>query len=288
MKHFYLLVTCLLVASCATYQPLKPQVNFHPAINAQLGPLPEGLGIQLHFYDVNDKSFAKLDQLKPKLLRFDFLWEVTEPRKGVYDFTNHDKVLSQAARWDAWTIMILSYGNSHYPGSMPPTNDVATTAMINAVQTGVKRWKDRKVIYELWNEPDENDFWPNSSVDDYKAWSEKMIAAIYQVDSSACIIAPAMSGTHSSWMKVAKMKPFRSLSAITVHPYRSDPPETIIRDINRSRLEIEGIPGIISKNPLAIQTMAGLKPIAIGEFGYSLKKVDPETQAVYMARSWLG
>ena len=143
-----------------------------------------------------------------------------------------------------------------------------------------KRYADEAIIWELWNEPNLDNFWkPKPNVADYMKWVKSVVSAIRESDPGACIIAPATSGFDFLFIESCFKQGLLDLvDGISVHPYRnaSMGPETAIDEYNTLAAMIE-------------HYTRGKKqiPIISGEWGYTTSEMAPELQGKYLARQWL-
>ncbi|NIA31894.1 MAG: cellulase family glycosylhydrolase, partial [Actinobacteria bacterium] len=143
-----------------------------------------------------------------------------------------------------------------------------------------KRYAGKKIIWELWNEPNLDKFWrPKSNVDDYMAWCKAVVPSIRQADSSACIVGPAVSSIDFAFLENCFKQGLLDLvDGVTVHPYRSPgrSPETAIPEYNQLKLLID------QYRPDGKDI-----PVLSGEWGYNTTVMSRELQGKYLPRQWL-
>ncbi|NLP10338.1 cellulase family glycosylhydrolase, partial [bacterium] len=142
------------------------------------------------------------------------------------------------------------------------------------------RYADKEIIWELWNEPDLDQFWtPLPNVDDYMVWCRTVTPVIRQHDRDACIVAPAVSGFDFAFLESCFAKGLLELvDGVSVHPYRNARlgPESALPEYEMLKIMIE------EYRPTKKQI-----PILSGEWGYSTAYLSPELQGNYLARQWL-
>ena len=88
-----------------------------------------------------------------RLLRFDLVWNTTEPRPGEYDFSGYDCWLPVI--WDAGirVLLILDYHNSAYNGFGSPSTPAGVAAYSRFAAAAAKHYQGRDVVWEIYNEP---------------------------------------------------------------------------------------------------------------------------------------
>lgn len=127
----------------------------------------------------------------------------------------------------------------------------------------------------MWNEP-------NGSNVPAAAYAKLAIAvgqAIHRVDPHALFVGPALAGMDGGWLKqIFQDGVLKEFDAVTVHPYRQAPPETVGKDyVNIRQL-------------IARYSPAGRSiPLISGEWGYSTTwmQYDANRQGKYLAREFL-
>ena len=88
-----------------------------------------------------------------RLLRFDLVWNVTEPRPGVYDFSSYDCWLPTVWAGGLRVLLILDYANSAYNGFGSPSTPAGVAAFARWAGAAAKHYADKDVIWEVYNEP---------------------------------------------------------------------------------------------------------------------------------------
>ncbi len=259
--------------------------------------LPQGVGVNIHFVTGHERELDLIQAGGFKFVRMDFAWTATEKVKGQYDWSEYDQFLDNLDKRGLRTILILDYSNPLYEQSVVCTNPMnnqlhtaiaapqhpeSVTAFVRWAAAGVQHFRDRHVVWEIWNEPN-IEFW--SPVPDAKQYATLALAtckAIRQVVPNATIIGPASSEFPWDFLETLfKAGALEYLDAVSVHPYRrpNRPPETAAADFKQLR-ELIGR-----------YAPPGRKvPILSGEWGYassSKKGVPLETQAAYAVRQQL-
>jgi hypothetical protein len=118
-----------------------------------------------------DRDYANYDSYKDylaplgiKRIRIQTGWAKTEKEKGVYDWEWLDYIINDATKRSLQPWMQLSYGNTIYEGGGGinlaggiPMSEEALKAWDNWVAASVKRYKDKAIEWEIWNEPNFGD-----------------------------------------------------------------------------------------------------------------------------------
>lgn len=247
-------------------------------------PLPAGnttdsLGVNIHFTDPQTGEMERLAAAGFRWIRMDFSWDQIEKQKGVYDFTPYDRLLQALEPHGIRALFILSYGNALYQPGAPSTPE-ARAAFVRFVTAAVQRFRGRGILWEMWNEPNLAQFWqPSPSPDDYAALAEAVGRAIRATAPEEWYIGPAVSGMDFAFLEKCFQKGLLQYwDAVSVHPYRGMPPETVLPDYLRLRTLIDRY------TPRGKQI-----PVISGEWGYSelYAGLDVEKQARYIVRQAL-
>ena len=255
----------------------NPALGSNPAITQNLEPFPRGFGVNIHFTHPKPGEMELLQKLGVGWIRNDLAWSETERQVGRYDFSNYDFLFDELERANIRPLFILDYGNGIYQ-SGPPTSDVAIAAHERWVRATVSHYKGKKIVWEIWNEPNLEQFWkPKPDADAYARLAVRTAKAIRETDPGAVIIAPGCSGFDWSFLETCFQSGLLQLiDGVSVHPYRSAAPETVIPDYKRLR----GMIRFFSPNREV--------PIVCSEWGYSTfsKGVSEAKQASYLSRMW--
>jgi hypothetical protein len=285
-RHFkYALACCLLSGS------LRAQIPT-PIV-------PAGVGVNIHFVRGHEKDLDLIAACGFKFVRMDFSWEETEPKAGEYDWAAYEELSEHLARHGLRAIYILDYVNAAYEpmvesrravGEAVPERHLASprhpesvAAFARWAAAAARHFRERSVIWEIYNEPN-GGFWrPKPDVAEYTALALATGKAVREAESGAIIIAPAMSGFDWNFLEpFLRSGVLQYLDGVSVHPYRrpDQPPETAAADYTRLRELIDRFAPEAKRNRI---------PILSGEWGYSSnrKGVSLSTQAQYAVRQQL-
>ena len=249
-----------------------------------LADVSSSTGVNIHFTGAPAKDLDMIQQAGFGWIRMDFGWGAIERKKGTYRFDDYDALLDGLSARGIKALFILDYSNSLYEKDRSVRTEEGRKAFARFAAEAAKRYRGRGVRWEVWNEPNLEGFWrPQPAADDYAALVIECAKAIRAADPDAVILAPASSGFPWSFLeRIFEKGVLEHIDEVSVHPYRSSPPETVAEDYARLR-------ELIAKN-----LPAGRKapPIVSGEWGYSTlhhggKPFSPEVQGMYLAREFL-
>ncbi len=264
-----------------------------PSVYGEAPALPDsrdpiaGMGVNIHFTDAKPGELEMLSQAGFRWVRSDINWAQTEKQAGVYDFSAHDRLLAALDRFHLRAVVILDYTNPLYDGGKPSCTEAGRRAFAKWAVAAVTHFKDRGVIWEVWNEPNGEWFWkPKPNPDDYAKLAVTVTTAIHDAVPDEIVTGPALS-VGLPWPSpprlhfldvVAGSGVLNFWPAITVHPYLQTGPESYGSVYNTCR-------AIIQKHLAPEQNVA----LICGETGYTTTwhGIDDATQGKYLARLFL-
>lgn len=245
---------------------------------AEPQPIWPGFGINIHFTTPQPGEMALLKSAGFQYVRMDFHWAATEKVKGQYDFSAYDGLLKELKTARIRPLFILDYGNDLYqPG--PPTTLEARAAFARWAAAAASRYRGEEIVWEIWNEPNISMFWqPHPSPEDYARLALAAARAVKKADPSARLIAPGTSTIDINFLAQGLTQEILGLiDGVSVHPYRTDSPETAWEEFGRLR-------GLIRE---AAPPGRGELPIISSEWGYTTTDVPEAVQAAYLGRMML-
>jgi hypothetical protein len=243
--------------------------------------VPAGLGVNIHFTEPGPREMERFAEAGYRLIRNDLAWEAIERVPGHYDFSAYDRLRGHLARAGARPIFILDYGNRLHDQGQAPRSDSARAAFARFAAAAARHFRGQGVIWEIWNEPNLDQFWkPEADAKAYARLALETARAVRNADPDAVILAPGSSGFPWAFLEtVFAAGLLEHIDAVSVHPYREQPPETAGDDYGRLRALIARYA------PPARRSM----PIVSSEWGYStaVGAVSEARQADYLSRQWL-
>ena len=220
--------------------------------------VPDGLAVNIKHAGMAAKDMDRLADAGFRIVRFDLAWSSVEKKAGVYDFIkngqNYDALVDEMGKRNVRVLFILAYGNSLYCRKdakgkpVGPDSAESRQAYANFAAAAAKRYAGKKVIWEIWNEPNFAFYWKiDKGSSSAQLWSEMAkvaIPAIRAADPDAYIIGPSLSGpsqgdvfdqnvvsgNSTAWLnEVAATGALSLVDAISIHPYRDWWPETFVQ-----------------------------------------------------------
>ena len=246
--------------------------------------IPDGFGVNIHFTGL-PRDLKMIAEGGFKFIRMDFVWSRVEQSKGVYDFkeSGYDSLTLGCEKLGIRVLYILDYSNELYESDRSVRTEAGRKAFADFAEAAAKRYSGKGILWEVWNEANIKQFWiPQPSVDDYCKLVEACASRIRQADPSGQVIAGATSQIPLEWFEGCfKNGLLNWIDVLSVHPYRSQPPETVIQDYAKFR------------ELIARYAPAGKKiPVISGEWGYSnlnwdKSRLTEQQQADYLVRMFL-
>lgn len=273
------IVSGLVLLILAAVEPALADVPSlpHPAI-------PNGFGINIHF----TRQTRDLDMIAEagfKFIRMDLSWSRVEKAKGVYDFerSGYDALTQGCAERGIHLLYILDYSNKLYEEDRSVRTAEGRKAFAAFAEAAAKRYAGKGILWEIWNEPNLKQFWnPQPSVEDYCKLVEETAPLLREADPGGQVVAGATSQIPLNWFEECFKKGLlRRIDVLSVHPYRSRSPETVVRDYAKLR------------ELLRRYAPAGKEiPVISGEWGYSTinwdkSRLTEQEQACYLTRMLL-
>jgi hypothetical protein len=241
--------------------------------------VPEGLGVNIHFTDPKPGELEMLAQGGFRWVRMDLAWDATEREKGRYDFAAYDRLLAGLEKHRLRAMLILDYSNRHYDKGLSPASDEGRAAFARWAVAAVRHFRGRGILWEMYNEPNIGFWKPKPDVQQYVKLALEVGKALREAEPREPYVGPATSQIDFPFLEACfKAGLLEYWSAVTVHPYRQNAPETAADEYARLRQLIERY------------APKGRKiPIVSGEWGYSAawKDFDEARQGKMLPRQWL-
>jgi len=240
----------------------------------------EGLGTNIHFTDPHAGEMAMLRAGGFRWIRMDLTWAATERVKGQYDFSAYERLLKALQSEDVRAVLILDYSNKLYEQDRSVVTTEGRAAYARWAAAAVDHFRERGILWEIWNEPNISGFWkPEPNVDDYTAMALAACEAIHNVAPAEAIVGPATSTIDLEYLQGCfKAGLLDHWDAVSVHPYRQAPPET-------AAIEYHKLRQLIARYAPVGKAI----PILSAEWGYSSawKNYDETIQGKMLPRQWL-
>lgn len=246
----------------------------------ELLTVPNGLGVNIHFTNPRPGEMEMLAAAGFRWVRMDFTWAETELRVGEYNFAAYDRLMAALDRFGIRALLILDYGNPLYDQGLAPYTEEGRKAFARWAVAAALQYKDRGVLWEVWNEPNLRQFWkPQPNAQHYARLARQTCEAIHQAVPGSLCMGPATSRIPLDFIGQCFDNGLLNVwDAVSVHPYRAQAPETALP-------EYENLRQLMRRH-----TSDGpLKPVISGEWGFSSisTEMTPERQGDYLARQFL-
>jgi hypothetical protein len=239
----------------------------------------ESLGVNVHFIDPKPGEVKMIAEAGFRWVRTDFIWEATEHERGHYDFSAYDRLLQQLDDSHIGALLILDYGNPLYTNGKSVRTPAARAAFARWAVAAAKHFAGRRVIWELFNEPNNRMFWPpQPDAEEYNALAQEVGRAFRASVPNEQLIGPAVDSRDLNYLQSCfNGRSHDWWSAFSVHPYRPSNPETAAADYARLREMIE-----------RADSRKGMNIIS-SEWGYSSAwpRMNEERQAMMLTRQFL-
>lgn len=244
------------------------------------GPIPDGLGVNIHFTDPRKGEMEMLAEGGFTWVRMDYDWNQVEYEPGKYRFEAYERLMDALEAHRVRPIFILDYVHRFYDDAQSPHTDAAIEAFARFAAASAKHFQGRGILWEMYNEPNIFPFWrPKPNVDDYVRLATAVGEAIRTAAPREAYIGPAVSTMDFAFLEACfKGGLLDYWDAVSVHPYRQMAPETVIPDYARLR-------DLIREYAPRGKSI----PIISGEWGYSSawSGMDADKQGKMLPRQWL-
>jgi len=259
------------------------QIPVNPAI-------PDNLGVNIHFTDARPGEMEMLASTGLRWIRMDLIWGLTERERGKYDFSAYDRLMASLDKHKMRALMIFNGRNSLYDNGEFPHTDEAREAFARWAVAAARRYRGKGVLWEMWNEPNVKRK-TSPSVEAYTKLALAVGKALQEAVPKEIYVGPATSLIDMPYLEACfKAGLLRYWSAVTVHPYRFQDPETVIP-------EYEELRALIAK----YAPKGKVIPIIQGEWGWASmysketllgwarmrEGMNDELQGELLARQWL-
>lgn len=242
------LVVCAALSACATTPGLHPSL-----------PRAPEFGVNIHFTQETPGELAMIRAAGFTWVRMDFHWGAIERKKGEYDFSAYERLAAGLERNGLKALFILDYGNGLYDGGLAPHTDEGRAAFARWAAASAKRFAGRGYLWEMWNEPNIHFWKPKPDVTNYIALALATGRAIREAAPGEAYIGPATSLVDLKFIEPCLQAGLLAYwDAVSVHPYRQEPPMGVTNDYAKLR-------ALIAQHAPPGRTI----PILSGEWGYS-------------------
>ena len=174
-----------------------------------------------HHYegDKAEKAVKLMQEAGVGFVRMDFLWDDIEPAYGEFNFKKYDKIVDLLIAHDIKILGLLSYNASWASNQWNgPPNKTFFTAYAKAV---VSHFKDRVKYWEIWNEPDDPQYWtPQDDMRSYTELLKSVYPALKNEDPDCVVVMGGVSKTIAvSLRHIYKYGGKEYFDVVNFHPF---------------------------------------------------------------------
>ena len=232
---------------------------FHPVAG-----VPQSCGVQLKTHNFTTHTIDQVNETGFGVFRRGIYWDAVEKEKGVYTFDAYDKQFNHARKLGMTVLGCLFGNNKLYEddGRGGIQTEEGRKGFANFAAAVAKRYKDHKIIWEIWNEPNIRTFWRKDGTHNSDPFAQEytdLVRTIMPVVLKANPDAFVMVGSVSNywdpsyqWTESCFRKGIlkTGIRAWSVHPYGVKTPEefAIGHKITRDLLKKYGSPDMIMLN----------------------------------------
>jgi polysaccharide biosynthesis protein PslG len=242
--------------------------------------IPDSWGLHVSFVNPRPGELKMLSETGAHWIRVPFYWCDIEKNKGEYNFSAHDRLVSELAPYNIHPIFTLWFSNPNYDQNFSPFTEDGRQAFARWISASVKHFVGKGIIWEMWNEPNIGRFWkPHVKVEDYIKLALAVGQAIREVSPQEVYVGPSVARMDFKFLEACfKANLLEYWSGVTVHPYRNKAPETWGK-------ELEKLKNMINKYAPNGRSI----PIISGEWGYSeiYPGLNENLQSKYLLRQYL-
>ncbi|MCX5698722.1 MAG: beta-galactosidase [Candidatus Omnitrophica bacterium] len=166
------------------------------------------------------KAVALMKEAGVGWVRMDFLWEDIEPEKGKLNFEKYDYLVDLLTQNNIGILGLLSYSAS-WAGpawNSPPYEDESFVSYASNV---IGRYKDKVKYWEIWNEPDDEQYWkPQDGMARYTNLLKKVYLEAKQVSPDCKILNGGLSKAITLSLKMLYQNGAKGyFDILAIHPF---------------------------------------------------------------------
>lgn len=190
----------------------------------------------LQFYTMGEDTFEllmdRMGESGVKWARIDASWPLVEIFKGQFNWRRLDKIVDGLTSRGVNIFMLISGSNRlyhdfpaghYYPPIRVPQ---AFDGFCEFSRKLVERYSNRVKHYEIWNEPNHNNFWrPKPNAKEYGLLVQRVGKVIHETNRNAKVIAGSMAGPSRNYALEFLAQPGvpEQVDILSYHPYGADP-----------------------------------------------------------------
>ena len=226
------------------------------------------------------RDLALLKSAGARVLRVSIGWDGVEPERNRYDFAFWDAFVDLAVReygvtlipYIAYTPRWASAGNDSEFWKTPPL-ELAEFAEI--VELLAERYRGQVHSWEIWNEPDNRDYWIGT-VDDYAALLKAGAEAVHKASPEAKVVSGGLAGNVEFLAELFDRlgEAAALVDVVNLHSYYE----------TWNPGPLEALPGYVAEAAQVVARHGGGQAIWMAEVGYSNFRQGGQVSAFAKAR----
>jgi hypothetical protein len=168
-------------------------------------------------HELAEQEFAMMRQAGIGWARTDFDWTTVQPRQDVWNFSMFDATIDKAEQAGIKILPILAYDVAW---ARPAYKHL--DMWLDYVRRTVERYKDRLRYWEVWNEPDLEQFWTETpDPANYTILLKATYTEIKKIDPELTVVLGGLSGIPYDYIEgIYKAGGAAYFDVMAVHPYR--------------------------------------------------------------------
>ncbi|MEM1058678.1 MAG: DNRLRE domain-containing protein [Verrucomicrobiota bacterium] len=207
------------------------------------GVISEGIGVNTGTTTnaLNNTDLANMQAAGVKYVRIRAAWPDVEKTQGTYTWTNLDNTMAKLDQYGLQPIFLLAYTAPGYNTDGIIMNETAERqGFANYAAAAVTRYNAPGVVWEIWNEPNTDNFWPGYSADNYMGLIDAAVPAMKAADPSCFVVGGSVLdmvwAQTDAWLERCFELGFANqCDGLSVHPYsgpgKSAKPERVADEI---------------------------------------------------------
>lgn len=187
-----------------------------------------------YHYDTRKKIERAVDMMKDAgigIIRMDFLWYDIEPSPDEFDFAKYDMIVDIVRKRGISVLGILHYnpGWDNEPWNKAPNIGLYTRYVCKTVE----HFKNRIKYWEIWNEPDEPEYWiPQDDMKTYTALLKSVYPAVKKIDPSCKVLMGGVSNKIPySLKRIYENNGKDFFDIVNIHPFVNPDGENPVKEI---------------------------------------------------------
>lgn len=202
---------------------------------------PQGLGVQLK--NGADWTCGRLEEAQAlgfRIVRKGMYWNSVEKEKGVYNFSGYDEQIACAEKLGL-TVVVAFFGSNDLYEKQENVRGIITEdgrqGFAGFAAAAAAHYKGKKIIFEIWNEPNVSTFWGKHGkhntkpfADEYSALVNTVVPEMVKADPDCFVVAGSVS---NYWEPSYQWTEFCFQNGVlksgirgwSVHPYGVKTPE---------------------------------------------------------------